>query len=171
MAKKKSDKKLRTRSHIIADLSVNYFEYFAYSNGFTVERFKADYGYDLDVYTYSNTGEIENGCIYIQLKATDNITLIKKGQYVSFPLDKRDLNYWIEEPMPCFLVVYDNQGHKAYWIYIQAYFKNVDLSKIVANYSINIPIKNRINKRALKKIRDYKIKVIGQLNGVIQHYV
>lgn len=169
MAKKKADKKLRTRSHIIEALSVNHFEYFAYSNGFTVERFKADYGYDLDVYTYSDTGETENGSIYVQLKATDSIKFVKKGQYVSFALDKRDINHWTEEPMPCFFVVYDAHTQKAYWIYIQAYFKGVDLKKIGDSHNARIPVTNRINKRTLKKFRDYKIKVLDQLDGVIQH--
>ena len=169
MAINNSDKKIRTRSHIIEDLSVNYFEYFAYLNGYTVERFKSDYGYDLNVFTYSDIGEIENGCFFVQLKATDSISLIKNGEYVSFKLDKRDLNNWIDEPMPCFLVVYDAQRKNAYWIYIQAYFKDVDLDKIGNSFSINIPVKNRINKITLKKLRKYKTAVLGQLDGIIQH--
>ena len=39
--------KLRTRSHIIADLSVNHVERFVILEGHSCERFEKDYGYDL----------------------------------------------------------------------------------------------------------------------------
>ena len=44
--KKAHKLKLRPRSHVIADLSVNFVERFALNCGFSVERFGSDYGYD-----------------------------------------------------------------------------------------------------------------------------
>ena len=66
-------KKRRTRQHIIAELSVNYVERYALQCGFSVERVEHDYGIDLVLFTYDANGEIENGQVYLQLKATDNL--------------------------------------------------------------------------------------------------
>ena len=74
---------------MIADLSVNYVERFVLLCGHTVEKFSSDYGYDLILCTYSDDGELENGNIYVQLKATDSIRLTGNGQAVSFTLKKK----------------------------------------------------------------------------------
>jgi hypothetical protein len=49
-------RKQRTRQHIIADLSSNFVERFALLCGYSVERFFSDYGLDLTVLTYDETG-------------------------------------------------------------------------------------------------------------------
>ena len=59
-------RKRRTREHVIADLSANYVERYVLRCGFTVERTVHDYGIDLILSTYSASGEIENGQVYIQ---------------------------------------------------------------------------------------------------------
>ncbi len=41
--------------------------------GHTVERIRADYGYDLFLLNYNTNGEIESGDLLLQLKATDSI--------------------------------------------------------------------------------------------------
>lgn len=82
-------KKRRTREHIIADLSANYVERFVLLCGHTIEKFSSDYGYDLIIYTYTADSELENGNIYVQLKATDNIRFVHNGQAISFPLKKK----------------------------------------------------------------------------------
>ncbi len=170
--KLKRDKKIRTRDHVIADLSVNYVERFALLNNYSVEIFVKDYGYDLNIYTYSDKGEIETCNIYMQLKATDKIKLIRKNRFASFSIDKRDLNLWLEEPMPCILVLYDAINNKAYWSYLQATLENhpsFDINNVKERYSINIPVSNRINKSSLKRFRSFKVKVLDQIKGKISH--
>src|SRR5213078_3332805 len=44
-------------------LSINHVEYYAIQCGFTVERVTHDYGIDLQMYTYDEAGEIQNGWI------------------------------------------------------------------------------------------------------------
>ncbi len=63
MARKRQpdERKLRTREHIIADLSVNYLERHILLRGFAVNRMYTDYGVDLMMLTYTDQGEIENG--------------------------------------------------------------------------------------------------------------
>jgi hypothetical protein len=100
-----ANRKKRTREHIIADLCTNYVEYFIIVNGFSVERVEKDYGYDLIMFTYDNHGEIENGQVYLQLKATDNISIVDNT--ITFSVSIKDLNLWIKEPMPVFIILYD----------------------------------------------------------------
>ena len=54
-------RKRRTREHVIADLSVNFVERQVLLCGHTVERVRADYGYDLLLSTYDPKGEVETG--------------------------------------------------------------------------------------------------------------
>jgi hypothetical protein len=66
-------KKTRTREHVIADLGVNHVERQVLLCGFSVERIEHDYGVDLLVFTYNAGGEVENGEIRLQIKATDRV--------------------------------------------------------------------------------------------------
>ncbi len=48
--------KRRTRAHVLADLSINHVERQVLLCGFSVDRVQHDYGYDLTMATYSDTG-------------------------------------------------------------------------------------------------------------------
>jgi predicted RNA binding protein YcfA (HicA-like mRNA interferase family) len=65
--------KLRTRAHVLADLSVNYVERQVLLCGFSVDRVQHDYGYDLIMSTFNATGEFEPGGVYIQVKRGCNM--------------------------------------------------------------------------------------------------
>src|SRR5688572_17417372 len=99
-------RKRRTREHVIADLSVNHVERFALLCGFSVERMRLDYGIDLIVHTYNRSGEIENGRLLFQLKASDRAAYSTDGQFAQCRIETRDANYWLGESMPVILVQY-----------------------------------------------------------------
>ena len=159
-------RKIRTREHIIADLSINHFELSALKAGFAVERTEMDYGYDAILSTYDINGEIENGFVLVQLKATDHIRIINNGNDVSFTLEKRDLNLWLKEFNPVYLVVYDSQNNNGHWLYIQNYFENLvgfNLANVNVTINVNIPIRNRINKRTMLRIARNKNDIYNQV--------
>ena len=116
-------RKRRTRSHVIADLSVNHVERHVLLCGCTVERFWHDYGYDLLLTTYNANGEVENGDVRLQVKATDFLRYRRDGQSSSFRVEAVDLHLWLREIMPVSLIVYDALREDAYWLYVQAYFR------------------------------------------------
>jgi len=153
---------------MIADLSANHLEYFALKAGFTVEKFDADYGYDAELYTYNDKGEIENSAVYIQLKATDNIEFYRlKSGVVSFPLEKKDLELWLKQILPVILVLFDAQEEKAYWLYLQLYFEQKSISvDLIQTDSFSVQDLN-----AIRKWRDYKNAVLSQINGGIKRHV
>ena len=61
MARKRlpHERKLRTREHVLADLSVNYVERQILLRGFAVNRMDTDYGIDLLMRTCNDHGEPE----------------------------------------------------------------------------------------------------------------
>lgn len=167
-------KKRRPREHIIADLSVNHVERYVLLCGYSNERVEYDYGFDLVIFTYNNDGEIENGQIYIQLKATDSLKVLADNKSVAYTLTRADLELWLYEPMPCILIVYDSQMDIAYWLYLQAYFENLEgfnFSQIGETVTVRIPKTNIVDREAIKKFARYKENVLSQLKGVIRHNV
>lgn len=167
-------RKRRTREHVIADLSVNYFERFVLLCGHTIEKFSSDFGYDLIICTYSESGELENGNIYVQIKATENIRISNDGQFVSFSLGKKDLNTWLFEPLPVITVLYDAKKNCAYWLYIQKYFSGLedfDIQKVCKWHNVNIPTRNRVNRRSVGQFVKFKENVLKQIyKSRIEHH-
>jgi hypothetical protein len=163
--------KYRTREHIIADLSVNHFERQTLVAGYAAERVRHDYGYDLSVWTYSESGEIEPGQFFVQVKATDTIKLLIKENRIALRLDKRDLTLWLEDFLPVFLVLYDAQADVAYWMCVQAYFGDLgdtfSLAKIGQTYTVYFNPQDILDARAIQLFAEYKRRVIGQRKSQI----
>src|SRR2546430_828537 len=113
------ERKLRTREHILADLSVNFVERQILLRGYAVNRPDTDYGIDLFMLTYTEEGEVENGHVLLQIKATDKLQILKTGPFISLRVDVADLKAWQEEWMPVVLVVFDGKKDRAYWLYVQ----------------------------------------------------
>lgn len=88
-------RKRRTREHVLADLSANHVERIILQRGFAAEATKHDYGVDMILFFYRPTGELNDGQVFIQLKATDRVTWVRGGRFISFALDKADLDYWL----------------------------------------------------------------------------
>jgi len=91
----------------------------------TLERRRYDYGIDAEMVTYSENGEIENGYILFQIKSTDNIKYLKDKQVFIFDLDKKDLEFWLEETNPFYLILYDAKADIAYTLDLQKYIQNI----------------------------------------------
>ena len=169
---RQTEKKKRTREHIICDLSANYVELRALECGYSIERMYHDYGIDMNLYTYNNDGEIENGFVSIQLKATDNPDYTKNKQYINFPVKKSDLRHWLKEIYPVILIVYDARSKKAYWVYLQNYFKklpNFKLDQIGKTITVKIKIRKSVNKKAIQRFAYFKDRVLAQSEGVVTH--
>jgi len=118
--------KRRTREHVIADLSVNHVERFILRCGFTVVRTgTSDYGIDLIVSTYTAEGELENGDLKIQVKATDRPKLVDGGKFISVRFDTAQVVYWRLEKSPVILVLYDAGADRAYWLDVQDWTRTI----------------------------------------------
>ncbi len=165
-------RKRRTRSHIIADLSVNHVERQALLRGYTVARTVDDYGIDLTLTTYNAGGEVESGVVQFQLKATDSLHLSADGAAILFLVNHSDLELWLDLLFPLVLVIYDAQGDTAYWLYIQAYFErrpNFDLAGSNQTTMVRVPVSNVLNQEAMRLFARFRDDIYRQTRQV-EHY-
>jgi hypothetical protein len=164
-------KKRRTREHVIADLSANYVERQALLCGYSVERRVHDYGIDLTLLTYDPEGNVENGQILVQWKATDHLKLVARGQLVACRIERADLRAWLHEPMPVMLVVYDARADVAYWLYVQEYLQQqprFNAHRGSADVTLRIPRTNVVNTAALRHFAHCRDRLLAQMKG-LQH--
>jgi hypothetical protein len=147
-------RKRRTREHVISDLSVNYVERVVLRCGWTVERMRHDYGIDLMMRTYNEKGEAETAAVYMQIKATDRPTRSSDGKTLPIRLEWRDLLFWLNEPMPVILVLYDASVDRAWWLDIQDYFRSQAWGKRAGSttVTVHIPMSRRLNEAAIRRI-------------------
>lgn len=160
--------KKRTRGHVIADLSVNYLERHILLCGFSTMRPNADYGYDLVMFTFNVQGEPEPGSVYFQVKATDQLPLLKDGTTISWAVSRKDLKLWLREAYPVVLVVYDGKKDKAWWLSVQDYFAERPTSELFASsewLNVHIPGRNRVSRQAIQGLARVKRLTHQRLHG------
>jgi len=152
-------RKRRTREHVIADLSVNHVERLVLRCGWTVERTRYDYGIDLDMVTYNADGEVENDSVLFQLKATDSLKRLAGGTAIPIRLEWEDLLFWVNERQPVILILYDARQDKAYWLYVQDYFRQrqwVRRAGAASTVTVHIPTVNVLNEAALRLFAQFR---------------
>jgi hypothetical protein len=146
-------RKRRTREHVIADLSVNHVERLVLRCGWTVERSRHDYGIDLYMQTYNADGEVENGWVRFQLKATDSVKRSADGTVIPLRLEWRDLLFWLNEGEPVILILYNAQEDRAYWLYVQEYFRQIQWTAraaAAATVVVHLPAGNVLDEAAIR---------------------
>ena len=165
--KKKTDSpqgKLRTRSHIIADMAVLHVQTLAVLCGFTAQRSESNYGYDLNLYTYNEKGEAENDALQLQVKASDDLqtyALVREHVF-SFTVSKRDYQLWCNASFPVFLILYDAQLREAYWLDIHLHAKQVSETK-ERYIRLRVPRNNVLGAGTTIHMRHRKLDIIEEL--------
>jgi hypothetical protein len=139
--------------------------------GYSVERRVHDYGIDLVILTYDEQGEVENGEILVQLKATDHPRLVSQGRLVACRIERADLRAWLHEPWPVVPILYDAPGDLAFWLYIQQYFEQ--LSRFNPNrgsehVTVRIPSTNVVNRAAIEHFAQCRNQLLAQMTR-LQH--
>jgi hypothetical protein len=167
--RKPQEKKRRTRAHVIADLSVNHVERQALLAGFAVQRIVRDYGIDLFIATYDSSGDVENGEIRIQLKATDTPKWVRGGLSIAVRVGQGDFRHWLMEPMPVILAVYDAPNDIAYWLYVQAHFESgraIRFDQAGATMTVRVPRTNVVTSSAMRQFAGYRDRILAQIEGL-----
>ncbi len=159
------DGKVRTRQHVIADLSYNFLERKVLQRGHWLDAPRNDYGIDAIMFHHGDRGEAENGEIRFQLKATDRLATSRDGQRISQRVEKRDLRLWYFEPYPVVVVVYDAVRNCAYWLHVQDYVdRNPGLMDSEKDtHTLRIPIRNSLNLHAIDRFRKLSLETVARL--------
>lgn len=167
----------RTREHYIDALGRNYIERFVLLQGHVTDEPKPDYGYDIVITTFDykgsddfNSGEVENGSIYVQLKSTDKLKVGKKDtRRISFSIKRRHVIYWIGEPLPVILIVHSVADKRAYWLHMQPYLKSSTFTMpplSQGEITVHLSMDNVVNEDAIEIFRGYKSDVLKQIESL-----
>jgi hypothetical protein len=172
LSDEKASRPRRTREHVIAAQSVNYLEKFFIDKGHTVDRPAEDHGFDLIVNTFDDEGYAEHGDIRIQLKASDSPDYSDDGSYASLSIKVQHYHFWIRQPMPVFLVLYDARKAVAYWLYVQSYF-GIDPARGpkagAESVTLRIPVANVFTATTVDYARERKNLIVDQTSGIKHH--
>jgi hypothetical protein len=164
VASRDNIRKRRTREHVIAALSSNYLERFIVEAGYICEAARHDYGYDLSMLTFDEAGYVEESHVYIQLKATDSLSVTEAG--IVFGVDVRDYNLRMKEHVPVFLIVYDAIEKRAFWLYVQNYFGSEASRRPregARTVRVYIPLANEVGIEFPRYARQCKMEMATQI--------
>jgi hypothetical protein len=163
----KRHRKRRTRQHVIADLCVNHVEKWVLRCGWAVQRLSPDYGLDLLMTTFDRHGQIENGDVRLQIKATDSVRIDSRRQAIAVRLQWRDMLYWLNEPLPVILVIYDAKTDKAWWLYLQEALREGGKlsSRATATATVTVPLANVLDAKAIRRFRSFRDAAVARTRG------
>ena len=153
-------RKRRSREHVIEEMSVNFLERKVLERGHMLVRAPTrEYGWDATMFHFSTKGEIENGEVRIQLKATDHLD--DSAAYASCRVHTKDLHYWYweDQQLPFILVLYDAKLNRGYWIHVR---QNVDQLRLEINpeqktVELQIPWTNKLTVRTIDHFRQLSL--------------
>jgi len=157
--------KLRTESHVIAELSVNFLERRVLKRRHQYVRMPApEYGIDGWMWHFSAEGYPEDGHVYFQLKATSKLRFVDEKRCVTAKIESTHLrDWWHRKHHPVILVLYDAVGDRAFWLDVQAYCDEVNITKPhrltldQETVTIRIPVKNKLTLRAVDYFRSLSL--------------
>ena len=119
------------------------------------------------MFHFAQSGEIENGEVRFQLKATKCLKVVRKGTVISFPINSGDLHFWSLEIYPFILVVFDAGKDHAFWLHVQEYVAQnpdrIDPEKDTVN--VHIPINNKLTTKSIDHFRQLSIETVKSLRS------
>jgi hypothetical protein len=159
-------RKRRTREHVIEEMSLNFLERKVLERGHQlVPATKREYGWDATMFHFSpESGEIENGEIRFQLKATDHLDVDR--EYAACSVAARDLHYWYWESqqLPFVLVLYDAKRHAGYWVDVRSHIEDssFEFDREQKQSTIRIPCTNKITVKTIDQFREISLSRMNQ---------
>jgi hypothetical protein len=135
------------------------------------------------MFTFDANGEIENGHIQIQVKATDHAYYHDDTQTIACPVEMAHLWSWAGEPCPVILVRYDAKADRGYWLYVQRELERSSHRALAPpdeavpangdepreSATLRIPLTNRLDCEAVMRFRVFRDQVLEQAKGIIRH--
>jgi hypothetical protein len=163
-------RKRRTREHVIEEMSVNFLERKILERGHMLVRApQREYGWDATMFHFSpETGEIENGEVRIQLKATDHLDYGR--EFATCRIQTKDLRYWYweDQQIPFVVVLYDAQRHRGFWVAVREYVDQwrLDLDHEQRTVDLHIPWANRVTLRTIDRFRKLSLARMERERGM-----
>jgi hypothetical protein len=153
--------KFCTRQHLLELKSYNFVERQCLDARCLFERTKHDFGYDGDITTIRPKGEVENGEIKVQVKASSKVKYSEKHKGYVFDFSKRDLELWLGSNDLVILILYDGQNDRGYYIPLEDYFKRnrLSLRKVRKFIRVYFPPANLFDTTNIQSLRKLKNEI------------
>ena len=157
-------RKRRTREHVIEEMSLNFLERKVLERGHMLVRGpQREYGWDATMFHFSpESGEIENGEVRIQVKATDHLD--SERAFAVCRVQTRDLHYWYweDQQIPFVVVLYDAQRHRGFWVAMRHFVeqRRLEIEPEQQTIELQIPWSNRLTVRAIDRFREMSLQRI-----------
>jgi hypothetical protein len=106
--------------------------------------------------------------VRLQIKATDSINVRSGRDAIAVRLDWRDMVYWLNEPLPVILVMYDAQIDRAWWLYLQEFLRAEGRKArvgIPASLTVIIPLANVLDAKAVRRFRKFRDVALVRTRG------
>lgn len=150
----------RPREHVIDEEALDFVKS-VLPKEWIREEVKKDYGIDLTVEIVLDE-QVTGVYFSIQLKGTDKLKVRQAG-YIAHSCETKTLRYFLERPELVIYLVYDTEGQKGYWVWIQDFIRQ-ELGKISPNWrkqnsaTIRIPLNNVFDAESVKQISQRVLK-------------
>jgi len=163
------NRKRRTRQHVIEEMGVNFLERQVLRRGHQLQRPSLrEYGCDATMFHFAANGEIEDGEVRFQIKATDVIRRIHDGRSVVCRVETAHVRYWYWQTIPFVLVQYDAASNRGYWVHLQPYVDSHArlLSRQRKSVSLHLPVSNVLTVRAIDRFRQISLDIADRRRKV-----
>lgn len=137
-------------------MGINYLERQVLRRGHQLQRpGLREYGCDAAMLHFSEDGQIEDGEVRFQVKATDSLSLVDDGRNAVCRIETAHIRHWYWQLYPFVLVLFDARKERAYWLHIQAEVdqRNDLLSPRRKTVSLRLPVSNTLSVRAIDRFR------------------
>ena len=109
----------RAKQHISESASFNILTSNLPQEWVIREMNERDYGIDLYVEIVGKSRKLTGDLVAIQVKSKKEITFSRSGRSVFKGIKRSTVNYWLQFPVPVFLVAVCLKRKKAYWVSVQ----------------------------------------------------
>jgi hypothetical protein len=153
---------------VIADLSYNFLERKVLLRGHWLDSPRNDYGVDAIMFHHGPNGEVENGEVRFQLKATDRLETLAAGDQIGQRVSTQDLRYWYFESYPLILIVFDAIRNRAFWLDVQSYLERrpEGLESASERVTLHVPLRNMLTLRSIDTFRELSLQVVARDRGL-----
>jgi hypothetical protein len=164
------ERKVRTPEHVAADLGYNFLERKVLERGHWLDAPRNDYGIDATMFHHNERGEVENGEVRFQLKATSKLKLSRDGTWISQRVETRDLRYWYFELFPVLIIVYEAQKDRAFWLHIQDYVDSHPalMESDADTTTLRVSTRNKLSLRAIDRFRKLSLECVTRSRNDIE---
>jgi hypothetical protein len=76
--------------------------------------------------------------------------------------------YWLNEPLPVILVVYDARGDQAWWLYLQEALRQEGRrasGRAAVTLTMSVPLTNILDVNAVRRFRKFRDAALARSRG------